>query len=81
MHLSLNGIDFLNAIILEINKVKKEELNYDKENFIKITTIYSNFVLGACSTLNQESLELCYKKIKFIISKVCAAFIIVLFKL
>lgn len=70
--MSLYGQDILNALIQSVYNHHKNiiEDNQTSEDFVKITQIYSNFVLGACSLQKQSLVNLSYKKFKFILAKV-----------
>ena len=69
-HLSLNGIDLLNDLLLNIHQHNKELLSSTNEDFVKLVHSYSNFVLGACSSLRKDDFELCYKKFNLILKQV-----------
>ena len=69
-HLSLNGIDVINGLILSVYELHKEKLNPSNEEFIKLVHTYSNFVLGSCTGLKKNDLEICYKKLSPVLSKV-----------
>ena len=69
-HLSLNGIDFLNDLLLSMNQYHKESISFANEEFVKVVHSYANFVLGACSNLGKDDFETCYRKLSFILKQV-----------
>ena len=71
IHLALNGIDVLNGLLLSINTYHKDLIDSQKEDFVKLTLLYSNFVLGSCFQYNKTKYSyLCYKKIQNIFKRV-----------